>query len=85
MKRKERDEDAEADQQEDVGTALRSGGDQAVFGEALQLDEVEGARSFRHGEVEIHQADQQDEAAEAEIDRDLPGRRVAFTACPTFR
>ena len=48
VERKERDEDAKADEQEDIGPALRGGGNEAVRREALKLDEIERARGFGH-------------------------------------
>ena len=67
-----------------IGAALRRGGDQPAGGKALQLDHIERAGGFRDREVKIDQADQQDEAAEPEIDGDLPGGGAA-RRCPRCR
>ena len=78
----EGNQDAEPDEQKDIRTDLRSGGDGSAGREFLEVDEVESAQRFRHGEVEIEQADEQDEAAEPEIDRNFPRRRVPLAAAP---
>ena len=76
----EGDEDAETEKDEEIDDG--SGGENAGVAELLEEADVEGAQSFGHGEPESDQSEQEDEAAEGEIDGDFPGDALAFARTP---
>ena len=51
-------------------------------GELIQFPEIKGTMTRGDADVEGDQADQQDEAAESEIDRRLPGGGLAVARSP---
>ena len=59
---------------------MRACGDE-VFG-ARELHHVEGARAFGDGEVEVGEADEEDDAAEREVDGDFPRRSLPLAISP---
>ena len=73
-------ENAEADeQQQDKCCAARSAGI-CRRGRCLQSAKIKTARGLRHAAIEHDQAEQQNETAEREIDRDFPGGGVPIAA-----
>ena len=80
----ERDEHAEADEQPDVDSALRGCGDEA--GRLCHHDHVERAVAVEQRdilrEVELREADEQDDAAGGEIDGDAPRGGMALAVAP---
>src|SRR5262249_27619216 len=82
VKRKERNENSEADEQQKVNVALVRRGEGVNRGSLLQFRDIETALRRRKTLVEQDQSDQQNETAEREIDRDLPGRAHAISRSP---
>ena len=82
VKREERNQNAETDQEKEENLVLRAGQNAAVRRHRLQSAQVETAQFSRDAAVEQDQAEEQNEAAEPEIDRDLPGRGGAVARAP---
>ena len=81
VKRKERNENAETDQQQQEDVALRVGAG-SVAAAVLQRAEIKGARGLGHAAIKHDQAEQQNETAGREIDRDFPRRGLPVAAAP---
>ena len=62
--------------------ALRFGGDLSGGGGCLQRAKIKTPRSLRDAAVEQDQTEQENEAAEREIDRNFPRGRLAISAAP---
>ena len=85
VKWKKRNENAESDQQHQINVVLRIGGDLTGSGGCLQSAKIKTPRGFGQTAVEQDQAEQQNEAADREVDRDFPRRGIADFRCPKFR
>ncbi len=59
-----------------------SAGNLARGRRGLECAEIEAARRFRHAAIKQDQAQEENEAAGREIDRDLPRRGEAIPASP---
>ena len=75
MKRKKRDQNAEADQQKEENLVLRVGRDATIGGGGLQRAKIKTAQGGRHAAIEQDQPEEQNEAAESKINSQCPGRR----------
>ena len=62
--------------------ALRIGGDLAGGSSCLQCANIETARRVGHAVIEQDQTEQENEAAERQINRDFPRRGDAISAAP---
>ncbi len=82
VKGEKRNENAEADQEQQIDVALRLRGDHPERGRFLQCAEVKAARSLRHAAVKHDQAKQKNETPGREIDRDFPGGGLPIAAAP---
>src|SRR2546423_6002150 len=80
VKREKRNQNPEAEQQQQENISLRFGRNQDR--RFLQDTKIKAARGFRHGAIKHDQAEQQNETAGCEIDRDLPGGDYAIAAAP---
>ena len=82
MKGKERDQNSKADQKQQIDVMLRIGGKLPRRDGGLQIANVETARFGRNALIKQDQSKQQNETAEREIDRDLPGGGDTVAAAP---
>ena len=77
VEREQRDQDAETHQQDGKNPALRGIADRS---EQRDLGEVKRAVQRRKADVQADQSDEQDDAPDREINRDLPGGSLAVFA-----
>ena len=82
VKRKERNENAESDQEEEENRVLRARWNGTTRGDRLQRAQIKTSRSDRHAAIEQDQTEEQNKAAEREINRHFPGGGVAVAAAP---
>ena len=82
MKWEERDEDSEADKKQQINMALRIRRDLTQGGCGFQRADIKATRFNWNALIKQNQTDQQNEASNREIDRDLPGGRGPISAAP---
>src|SRR5205814_6745633 len=82
VKWEERDENSEADKQQQINMALRIRRDLTEGGSGFQRADIEATRFNWNALIKQDQTDQQDEASNREIDRDLPRGRGPIPAAP---
>ena len=82
VKRKERDENSETDKQQQINMPLRVRSDLAHSSCSPQHANIKTPRSERKALVKQDQAEQQNETADGQVDRDFPGRCDPIPAAP---
>src|SRR5207249_11644141 len=82
MKRKERDKNAEPDQQQKINVALHRSRNRVRGRGGLQFPNVKSSRGRWQTLVKQNQSDQQNETAEGEINCDFPRCDAAIARSP---
>src|SRR5260221_2343776 len=82
VKREERDQRAEADQQKQKYRIGSRSGKNTRSGHRLQSRNIKSALLIWNQQIKTDQSDQQDNATDRKIDCDFPGGRLAITCYP---
>src|SRR5688572_23388066 len=80
MEREQGNEDAEADEEHEKDVALRIGGNKR--GRSLQDADIEAPSRLRQAAIKHDQAEQQNETAGRQIDRNFPGGHLPIPRPP---